>query len=89
MRQFIILIAVAEILCVCVKVKNAVVLLNNRFFCLAGCLCGDNVELLSACGHHTHELYACADGCLSACGSTFEKVRCHIMHAVDEVDIFL
>ena len=73
MRQFVVLITVAEVPSIGVQVKNAVILLNDSFLSLSRSLSGNDVKFLSACRHHTHELYACAHSCFAACGSPSRK----------------
>ena len=89
MRQLVILIAIAEIARARVQVENAVILLNDSFLSLAGSFRGYDVQLFTACGHHSHELHARAYGSLAACRSALEEVRRNAVHAAYEVDIFL
>lgn len=89
MRQFVVLITVAEVPSIGVQVKNAVILLDDSFLSLSRSLSGNDVKLFPACRHHTHELYACAHSCFAACGSSLKKIRRHTPNAVDEVHILL
>ena len=87
-RQLVVLVAVAEVARVFVQVKNAVVLVNDRFLRLAGRLGGDNVQLLGTLRHHAHKLDACADGRFARGGRALQKV-CGDVDGIDKVDIFL